>query len=95
MMSWLCGAGCGRPLRDGKSGAGNGWCRPGLCVQLLIALSAAGLLLINRRFASSDMLKHIDGDLLLTPDVQYINDPAKDTVHDNVWALSSRGTMLF
>jgi len=53
------------------------------------------LLLINRRFASSDMLKHIDGDLLLTPDVQYINDPAKDTVHDNVWALSLRATMLF
>jgi len=53
------------------------------------------LLLINWRFASSDMLKHIDGDLLLTPDVQYINDPAKDTGHDNVWALSLRATMLF
>jgi porin len=35
------------------------------------------------------------GGLLLTPDVQYINDPAKDTGHDNVWALSLRATMLF
>lgn len=31
----------------------------------LIALGAAGILLINRRIASSDMLKHVDGDLLL------------------------------
>ncbi len=31
----------------------------------LIALSAAGVLLINRRIASSDMLKHVDGNLLL------------------------------
>jgi hypothetical protein len=45
--------------------------------------------------ASSDMLKHIDGGLLLSPDVQYINNPAKDTGHDNVWALSLRATMWF
>ncbi|MGO3742657.1 SLC13 family permease [Kerstersia sp.] len=31
----------------------------------LVALSAAGLLLINRQIASSDMLKHVDGNLLL------------------------------
>ncbi|MCL8383405.1 ArsB/NhaD family transporter [Xanthobacter aminoxidans] len=31
----------------------------------LIALGAAGILLINRRIASSDMLKHVDGNLLL------------------------------
>lgn len=31
----------------------------------LIALSAAGLLLLNRRIASSDMMKHVDGNLLL------------------------------
>lgn len=31
----------------------------------LIALGAAGLLLINRTIASSDMLKHVDGNLLL------------------------------
>lgn len=31
----------------------------------LIALSAAGILLINRKIASSDMLKHVDGNLLL------------------------------
>jgi Na+/H+ antiporter NhaD/arsenite permease-like protein len=31
----------------------------------LIALGAAGILLINRQIASSDMLKHVDGNLLL------------------------------
>jgi Na+/H+ antiporter NhaD/arsenite permease-like protein len=31
----------------------------------LIALSAAGLLLINRKIASADMMKHVDGNLLL------------------------------
>ena len=31
----------------------------------LIALAAAGLLLINRRIASADMMKHVDGNLLL------------------------------
>ncbi len=31
----------------------------------LIALSAAGVLLINRQISSSDMLKHVDGNLLL------------------------------
>lgn len=31
----------------------------------LIALSAAALLLINRRIASNDMMKHVDGNLLL------------------------------
>lgn len=31
----------------------------------LIALGAAGVLLINRQIASSDMLKHVDGNLLL------------------------------
>ncbi len=31
----------------------------------LIALAAAGILLINRKIASSDMLKHVDGNLLL------------------------------
>ncbi|MDH5858352.1 SLC13 family permease [Lampropedia aestuarii] len=31
----------------------------------LIALGAAGVLLINRTIASSDMLKHVDGNLLL------------------------------
>ncbi|KKO72313.1 SLC13 family permease [Kerstersia gyiorum] len=31
----------------------------------LVALSAAGLLLINRQIASSDMLRHVDGNLLL------------------------------
>jgi Na+/H+ antiporter NhaD/arsenite permease-like protein len=31
----------------------------------LIALAAAGVLLLNRRIASSDILKYIDGDLLL------------------------------
>ncbi|MFG1296647.1 ArsB/NhaD family transporter [Xanthobacter variabilis] len=31
----------------------------------LIALGAAGVLLINRKIASSDMLKHVDGNLLL------------------------------
>jgi Na+/H+ antiporter NhaD/arsenite permease-like protein len=31
----------------------------------LIALSAAGLLLINRQIASADMMKHVDGNLLL------------------------------
>lgn len=31
----------------------------------LVALTAAGVLLINRRIASSDMLKHVDGNLLL------------------------------
>lgn len=31
----------------------------------LIALAAAGLLLMNRKISSSDMLKHVDGDLML------------------------------
>lgn len=31
----------------------------------LIALGAAGVLLINRKIASSDMMKHVDGNLLL------------------------------
>jgi len=31
----------------------------------LIALTAAGMLLINRKIASSDMLKHVDGNLLV------------------------------
>jgi len=31
----------------------------------LVALGAAGLLLLNRRVASSDMMKHVDGNLLL------------------------------
>ncbi|MBL8905652.1 MAG: DUF1646 family protein [Rhizobiales bacterium] len=31
----------------------------------LVALAAAGLLLLNRRIASSDMMKHVDGNLLL------------------------------
>ena len=31
----------------------------------LIALAAAGLLLLNRRIASTDMMKHVDGNLLL------------------------------
>ncbi|CAM4178274.1 SLC13 family permease [Kerstersia similis] len=31
----------------------------------LVALSAAGLLLINRQISSSDMLRHVDGNLLL------------------------------
>ncbi|MGQ3671892.1 SLC13 family permease [Xanthobacter sp. TB0136] len=31
----------------------------------LIALTAAGVLLINRQISSSDMLKHVDGNLLL------------------------------
>lgn len=31
----------------------------------LVALGAAGFLLINRQIASSDMLKHVDGNLLL------------------------------
>lgn len=31
----------------------------------LIALSAAALLLINRRIASTDMMKHVDGNLIL------------------------------
>lgn len=31
----------------------------------LVALAAAGLLLINRRIASGDVLKHVDGNLLL------------------------------
>lgn len=31
----------------------------------LIALSAAGILLINRKISSNDMLKHVDGDLIL------------------------------
>ncbi|MGH2343179.1 SLC13 family permease [Segnochrobactraceae bacterium EtOH-i3] len=31
----------------------------------LIALTAAGFLLINRKIASADMLKHVDGNLLL------------------------------
>ncbi|WP_454916070.1 SLC13 family permease [Xanthobacter sediminis] len=37
----------------------SGWPRD------LIALGAAGVLLINRQIASSDMLKHVDGNLLL------------------------------
>lgn len=31
----------------------------------VVALAAAGVLLLNRRIASADMLKHVDGDLLL------------------------------
>lgn len=31
----------------------------------LIALAAAGVLLVNRRISSSDMLKHVDGNLIL------------------------------
>jgi Na+/H+ antiporter NhaD/arsenite permease-like protein len=31
----------------------------------IVALAAAGVLLLNRRIASADMLKHVDGDLLL------------------------------
>lgn len=31
----------------------------------VIALAAAGVLLLNRRIASADMLEHVDGDLLL------------------------------
>jgi Na+/H+ antiporter NhaD/arsenite permease-like protein len=31
----------------------------------LVALAAAGLLLLNRRVASADMMKHVDGNLLL------------------------------
>ena len=31
----------------------------------LIALAAAAVLLINRRIASTDMMKHVDGNLLL------------------------------
>ncbi|MFO0994546.1 MAG: SLC13 family permease [Hyphomicrobiales bacterium] len=31
----------------------------------LVALSAAGVLLLNRRIASGDMMKHVDGNLLL------------------------------
>jgi porin len=35
------------------------------------------------------------GGLLLTPDVQYILDPAGDTGRDSVWALSLRATLMF
>jgi hypothetical protein len=35
------------------------------------------------------------GGLLLTPDVQYIINPAKDTGRDSVWALSLRSTLMF
>jgi carbohydrate-selective porin OprB len=35
------------------------------------------------------------GGLLLTPDVQYIGNPAEDTGHDGVWALSLRTTLMF
>ncbi|MGG4606236.1 SLC13 family permease [Paenalcaligenes sp. Me131] len=37
----------------------------GLWPRELIALTAAGFLLMNRKIASSDMLKHVDGNLLL------------------------------
>jgi Na+/H+ antiporter NhaD/arsenite permease-like protein len=47
----------------------------------LIALSAAGLLLINRRFASSDMLKRIDGDLLLLLMGLFVVNAALATTH--------------
>ena len=35
------------------------------------------------------------GGLLLTPDVQYISNPAKDTGRDSAWALSLRTTLMF
>ena len=35
------------------------------------------------------------GGLLLTPDVQYISDPAKDSGRDSAWALSLRATLMF
>jgi Na+/H+ antiporter NhaD/arsenite permease-like protein len=47
----------------------------------LIALSAAGLLLINRKLASSDMLKHIDGDLLLLLMGLFVVNAALATTH--------------
>jgi Na+/H+ antiporter NhaD/arsenite permease-like protein len=47
----------------------------------LIALSAAGLLLINRKFASSDMLKHIDGNLLLLLMGLFVVNAALATTH--------------
>jgi Na+/H+ antiporter NhaD/arsenite permease-like protein len=31
----------------------------------LVALAAAGYLLMNRKVSSSDLLKHVDGDLML------------------------------
>jgi len=47
----------------------------------LIALSAAGFLLINRKIASSDMLKHVDGDLLLLLMGLFIVNAALATTH--------------
>ena len=35
------------------------------------------------------------GGLLLTPDIQYISHPAKDTGRDSAWALSLRTTLMF
>jgi Na+/H+ antiporter NhaD/arsenite permease-like protein len=47
----------------------------------LIALSAAGLLLINRKFASADMLKRIDGNLLLLLMGLFVVNAALATTH--------------
>ena len=33
--------------------------------------------------------------LLLTPDVQYIRDPAPDPTRDGVWVFSLRATLMF
>jgi len=35
------------------------------------------------------------GGLLLTPDVQYLRDPARNPTRDSVWALSLRTTLMF
>lgn len=35
------------------------------------------------------------GGILLTPDVQYIHNPATNTGRDSVWALSLRATLMF
>lgn len=47
----------------------------------LIALGAAGLLLINRRIASSDLLKQVDGDLLLLLMGLFVVNAALATTH--------------
>ncbi len=58
----------------------------------LIALTAAGFLLINRQIASADMLKHVDGNLLLLlMGLFVVNAALADTHLPQQWLADLKG----
>ena len=74
----------------------------GLWPRELIALTAAGFLLMNRKIASSDMLKHVDGNLLLLIMGLFVVNAAfantgipQDLLHKlNTWGVNLNNPLL-